>query len=494
MNYFLNENIFTLNSGTEFSAIKRLQLFKKNGQSAQILTRNYNTNSMTDIERAGLEPSDVLNMYDYFQEVANQPEIDVNIRYTSVIDKNLYHIEGLDSNESLIKHYGRTIAKSATVGLINSIDWYNDNMVVVARDIWDRRGFKSSTQYFHPDGSQGPQIFFNANGQPKIELMHMNINGALASTCWKLLGYQGKVWSFNTEEDFFAFFASELAKKESSSFICDCPSLTGALLKIEGAAGKWQYLHNIHDTIDYQAALSRIADKVDGLIVPTRQQREEIQRHYKFKLLLVLPDTYAEKAAESPPLSQQREQTIVCLGPVASNKCSIDAVDVLAMVHEKLPLVRLSYYGYASPADYGQQLEKRVKELGLDGFVDFPKYKSESALSKILPKAGVLLNISDGEAFGMSVLKGMSYGTPVIGYKVKYGLPVLITSGQEGELVPFRNLQAVAAAIVKLLSQPELQLAYSRAAYERAQAFSAEKAWQKWDSTQQLVNNLFMKV
>ena len=67
-----------------------------------------------------------------------------------------------------IKHAGQTIAKvliaPATVGLVGAIE-YNDSMNhVVAKDIWDRRGFLSSTQYFHPDGTQGAQMFFDING------------------------------------------------------------------------------------------------------------------------------------------------------------------------------------------------------------------------------------------------------------------------------------------------------------------------------------------
>ena len=35
MNYFVNEIIFTLNSGTEFSAIKRLKMFKNHQVEAK---------------------------------------------------------------------------------------------------------------------------------------------------------------------------------------------------------------------------------------------------------------------------------------------------------------------------------------------------------------------------------------------------------------------------------------------------------------------------
>ena len=103
MNYFVNENIFTLNSGTEFSAIKRLKMFKNHRVEAKILTRNYNPQLSGDLKRVGLTHDDVINMYDYFQDVINVSGRDVDVRYTNKINKRKYHIEGIDANESLIK-------------------------------------------------------------------------------------------------------------------------------------------------------------------------------------------------------------------------------------------------------------------------------------------------------------------------------------------------------------------------------------------------------
>src|SRR5215475_11852577 len=122
MNYFVNENIFTLNSGTEFSAVQRLQLFHKQGVPAKILTRNYNAQLASDVAHVGLSPEDVLNLYDYFQETTDLPLQNADVRYVETIDKKVYHIEGIDANESLVKYHGETVAKIAiapsTVGLI----------------------------------------------------------------------------------------------------------------------------------------------------------------------------------------------------------------------------------------------------------------------------------------------------------------------------------------------------------------------------------------
>lgn len=78
MNYFINENVFTFNSGTEFSALKRLRLFRAHQRPAKIVTRNYNANLSADLERLDLSHADVVNMYDYFQEVTATDEKDVS--------------------------------------------------------------------------------------------------------------------------------------------------------------------------------------------------------------------------------------------------------------------------------------------------------------------------------------------------------------------------------------------------------------------------------
>ncbi|GAK31697.1 lipopolysaccharide biosynthesis protein [Weissella oryzae SG25] len=331
MNYFVNENIFTLNSGTEFSAAQRLALFHENGLSAKILTRNYNPSLISDLTRLGLTQADVINMYDYFQEVVELPETDVPVRFTDTIDKQLYHIEGVNANETLVKHAGRTIAKVAiapgTVGIMGAVDYLNDMNATVAKDIWDRRGFRSSTQYFHYDGQAGTQIFFNANGIPKLQITHMNINGTLYPTMYKLLDYKGRAYRFDNEEQLLTFFMSELASQQQTVFINDRPSLLPALAGVKNAFGKWQYLHNIHagngQTIggsrkfeEYLKPLFTQYNKaIDGVIVATEEQKAEIQKYFDFNQVVALPDTFTKAV---PLAKAPRGHKVVHLGRIAA--------------------------------------------------------------------------------------------------------------------------------------------------------------------------------
>lgn len=506
MNYFVNENIYTLNSGTEFSAIKRLKMFKNHQVEAKILTRNYNPQLSGDLKRVGLTHDDIINMYDYFQEVMNIPEKDVNVRYTEKIDKRKYHIEGIDANESLIKHAGQTIAKvliaPATVGLVGSIE-YNDSMNhIVAKDIWDRRGFISSTQYYHPDGALGPQIFFDIEGKPKLEIIHMNIQGVLHSTMYKLVDYQGKNLRFNTEQELFSFFMNELAHQNPSVFFNDRPSLISAVAAIKGAVGKWQFLHNPHSKNNQQTGASRVVvdylhdlftiykDKFDGLIVATEQQRKEIVKYYDFKHVVVLTDTFSKNVKKSVYRDKNK---IIYVGRLSAEKNPLDVIKIFVSAHHRLPELTLDLYGYASPNDVQKKLEKFVETNNLKEIVSFKGYQLEKELNKALDNAGVLLNTSEGEAFGMNILESLNHGVPVVAYKVKYGPVEQIESGKNGYLVPFGAIQTAADVIVDILQSKTAYDKFSRAAYEKSKEFSEEIVWKNWLSEQFNVENLFIK-
>jgi poly(glycerol-phosphate) alpha-glucosyltransferase len=508
MNYFVNENIFTLNSGTEFSAIKRLQLFKQKGVPAKVLTRNYSAQLAGDAKRAGLEQSDVLNMYDYFQEITEEPMEDLDVRYTEAIDKNTYHIEGIDADHSLIKHAGKTVAKvqiaPATVGLVGSIEYYDDLKGISAKDIWDRRGFKSSTQYYHQDGNAGAQLFFNRKGEPKIELIHMNINGRLMPTMYRLLSYKGRVWRFDNEDEMFVFFMNELASQEESVFINDRPSLVPALAAVTNAKGKWQFLHNTHaannaelgvprQVVPYlQPTFNQFGASFDGVLVATEHQCEDIQKiPTTFKQAIAVPDTYAEEIELEDNTRDMNK--LIYLGRQADDKGTLEAVKIFEKIHKKLPEARLEFYGYSSPQDVQKKIEEYATNHGIKEAVQFKGYLGSEQLVEELKHSALLLSTSSAESFGMTILEAMSAGVPVLAFDVKYGLQEQIESGVNGLLIQRGAIQKAADAAVTLLRDPESHAAYSKAAYESAQRFSAANAWNVWLEKRNQADNLFVE-
>ena len=510
MNYFVNENIFTLNSGTEFSAAKRLQLFKNHGLPAKLLTKNYNSQLAQDAARLNIEMSDILNMYNYFQETLDVPSQDIDVRYIEAIDKSYYHIESLNPNESVIKYHGKIIGKvliaPATVGLVGAIEYYTDHLEIMSKDLWDRRGFKSCTQYFLPDGNLGTEVFYDLQGQPKLEISHMNINNELHPTLYRLIDYKGKSYVFSTEEELFLFFLNEVAAQENAVFINDRISLAPTLIQVQGAAGKWQYLHESHSPNQIPGTPVQVQDYLrplftsfipflDGIIVPTQQQKTEINKAFRFKRVLALPDTFSEYIDKIPhQLSERKRNEIIVLGRLAEERGVMDLVEIFTQIKLQKPEAELVFYGYPSPANMENLLKEAFKQVGMSQFdVHFKGYQSSSELAELLKQAALVINPAHAESFGIATLQAMSYGVPVVAYKVKYGTRELIEHKKNGWIVPLGEVEQFADAVVTLLSDDEQWTAYSQAAYEKAQTFNEEQAWQKWEETQITAENLFVK-
>lgn len=67
----------------------------------------------------------------------------------------------------------------------------------------------------------------------------------------------------------------------------------------------------------------------------------------------------------------------------------------------------------------------------------------------------VLPSTTDAESFGMTIIEAMACGKPVVGSRVG-GIPFAIEDGRDGYLVPPGDVVALAAACVRLLTDPVL--------------------------------------
>lgn len=178
-----------------------------------LVTRRYEPQAYT-YQKANDLVGRVINMYDFFQQAVDVPVADKHIRTSGVIDLSEIKVRGINPNTSELYYHGQKVAMvdiaPLTVQLIGSITWLSPVGDLLSRDIYDRRGFKSSTQYFHLDGSLGHQVMYNPDGVPTMEVIMMAVEGNNCLTGYKLLNYQGADYLFNNEDELWAFFKSEL--------------------------------------------------------------------------------------------------------------------------------------------------------------------------------------------------------------------------------------------------------------------------------------------
>lgn len=122
--------------------------------------------------------------------------------------------------------------------------------------------------------------------------------------------------------------------------------------------------------------------------------------------------------------------------------------------------------GHLRPA-----VESLIRELGLQSRVHLLGHVPDGV--RLVAASDLFVMSSIQEGLGTSVLDAMALGIPVVGTSVG-GIPELLADGA-GRLVPPRNPEALAAAVLGVLADPESRAAQVAKAREAVRQFSDER-------------------
>jgi glycosyltransferase involved in cell wall biosynthesis len=127
-------------------------------------------------------------------------------------------------------------------------------------------------------------------------------------------------------------------------------------------------------------------------------------------------------------------------------------------------------YTIAGEGPHRVEIEAEVKRLGLGDRVEMAGTVAEDGVRELLQRADafVLPSVGLGEAAPVSVMEAMACGLPVVA-SVIGGTPDMITSGEDGLLVPQGDEKALADALVRLARDPKERRRLGRAARARAE-------------------------
>lgn len=121
------------------------------------------------------------------------------------------------------------------------------------------------------------------------------------------------------------------------------------------------------------------------------------------------------------------------------------------------------------------ELEKQVERLGLQEQVRFHGHLPPDRVAQLYCEADVFLLGSRWEGCPNVLLEAMSWGIPAVATAVG-GVPDVLTSEDEGILVPSEDVSAFADALCRLIADPALRERLGRAAYTRVQdSFSFQR-------------------
>jgi len=134
------------------------------------------------------------------------------------------------------------------------------------------------------------------------------------------------------------------------------------------------------------------------------------------------------------------------------------------------------YVGRLSPEKNVDTLVEAVGDLGLVVAGDGPLRRlvpealgavPHAEVERLLEQATVVVAPCEREGFGLAAAEAMAFGRPVVA-AAGGALLELVADGETGLLVPPRDAPALRAAVLRLLSDPELRERLGREARERA--------------------------
>jgi glycosyltransferase involved in cell wall biosynthesis len=168
------------------------------------------------------------------------------------------------------------------------------------------------------------------------------------------------------------------------------------------------------------------------------------------------------------------DPTIICISRFQRYKGLGYAIRSLKLILEKVPAAKLLIIGNGDPTELKEAVSRTDYQGSIQILERLPNaWNDEKRV--LLSRSHLLLIPSVREGYGIVVIEANACGTPAIGWSVP-GVRDSIINGTTGLQVPFGNIQYLAEAIVKVLSDSQGFAKMSRSAIDWARHHSWDTA------------------
>lgn len=156
------------------------------------------------------------------------------------------------------------------------------------------------------------------------------------------------------------------------------------------------------------------------------------------------------------------------------------AIATLALLRHEFPEIHLMMVGPDKGDGSLQKTQGLCHELGLENAVSFPGAVTKDAVPAALNDGDIFLNTTNIDNTPISVMEAMACGLCIVSTNVG-GIPWLVRDEEEALLVPANNPTAMADAIKRILSEPDLAASLSAQARRKAETFAWSQVLQQWE-------------
>jgi glycosyltransferase involved in cell wall biosynthesis len=224
------------------------------------------------------------------------------------------------------------------------------------------------------------------------------------------------------------------------------------------------------------AEVKRGYRRLDALAVLT----EDDLRDYEDLLggsstrLARIPNALPELEGDRSPLTNP---VVVAAGRLTPQKGFDLLIRAFARVAKERPQWKLRIYGNG---EMRELLRELIASYDLYNHVALmPPAKN---VGDAFTNASIFALSSRYEGFGMVLLEAMSKGLPVVSFDCPRGPSEIVHHGEDGLLVPAEDIDALAAALIELIDDPEARKRMGETAIQTAKRFDLHQIGREWEA------------
>ena len=225
-----------------------------------------------------------------------------------------------------------------------------------------------------------------------------------------------------------------------------------------------------------QKQLKRLAHKADAWIFQTEGSRQWYIDSLKGTDSTIIPNPIND-AFVKPVYMGERKKQIITAGRLNKVKNHQLLLRAFSHVSKEYPDHSLVIYGEGT---LKKDLISEAEHLGIKDKVLFPGFADWGELSK---DASMFVLSSDLEGMPNALMEAMALGMPCISTDCDGGgARFLIEDGVNGLLVPKNDVDAMATAMDKLLSNPDMANQLGMEAHKICERLAPEKIYKEWEN------------
>ena len=333
---------------------------------------------------------------------------------------------------------------------------------------WSRHGHTVSIIIMHPEEGAGADFFV----EPAISLRRIDLADRPVKNWWGALrGVLSRTWRLrrailSTHPEVVLSFAGPLNVR--------------MLMALMGTRMTKIVMEQTHPGMEsfgefWERWRVRLYPSAAMLLNLTQAAQDWCLDRFKVRRAAIIPNPVLPVAGKADT-GPGGPKVLIAAGRLVDQKRFDLLIDAYARVAAKHTDWRLVIFGDGpNRAD----LEMRVREAGLDWAVSLPGWTDN--LQDEMLKAGLFVLSSAYEGFGNVVAEALAAGLPVVSFNCLSGPGDIIRHGVDGLLVPPLDVDALAEALHKVMSDNALRYSMGERAPEVLERFSLEHTLELWE-------------